>query len=431
MTGSRASKIPREAWYVAFVFFLFMLLHNADKFLISPLLTSIRDEFELNYTQLGAIQTGAALVAVVFMPIWGYLFDRYARPPLVALASAIWGSTTIFSTFSKNYFELALTRAMTGIDNEATSGVVSFLGDYFPPERRSTALGVLYTSNALGALIGVLVGTSMSIFLGWRGAFMVTAIPGLLLAALVILTVKDRPRGATEPELLDVKDKLKDTFKGESLIKLFRLKSTAFLFAQGFFGVFPWQILSYWLFTYMEDIRHFEKDEMLMVMLAALLTMVAGNLVAGIMSDLSFKRSLRGRTIFAGVTVAIGLIFFDLTILTKDGVWLFLILGAVTGFFIPMAGPAVSASLQDISLPEVRSTAFSIQLFFENIGSSFAPLITGYLADVIGLEQGVLVIITITWSACALLLSAASVTIPRDIEWKRRELAERAKLLAP
>jgi predicted MFS family arabinose efflux permease len=408
-----------------------MLLHNADKFLISPLLTSIRDEFELNYTQLGAIQTGAALVAVVFMPIWGYLFDRYARPPLVALASAIWGSTTIFSTFSKNYFELALTRAMTGIDNEATSGVVSFLGDYFPPERRSTALGVLYTSNALGALIGVLVGTSMSIFLGWRGAFMVTAIPGLLLAALVILTVKDRPRGATEPELLDVKDKLKDTFKGESLIKLFRLKSTAFLFAQGFFGVFPWQILSYWLFTYMEDIRHFEKDEMLMVMLAALLTMVAGNLVAGIMSDLSFKRSLRGRTIFAGVTVAIGLIFFDLTILTKDGVWLFLILGAVTGFFIPMAGPAVSASLQDISLPEVRSTAFSIQLFFENIGSSFAPLITGYLADVIGLEQGILVIITITWSACALLLSAASVTIPRDIEWKRRELAERAKLLAP
>jgi predicted MFS family arabinose efflux permease len=408
-----------------------MLLHNADKFLISPLLTSIRDEFELNYTQLGAIQTGAALVAVVFMPIWGYLFDRYARPPLVALASAIWGSTTIFSTFSKNYFELALTRAMTGIDNEATSGVVSFLGDYFPPERRSTALGVLYTSNALGALIGVLVGTSMSIFLGWRGAFMVTAIPGLLLAALVILTVKDRPRGATEPELLDVKDKLKDTFKGESLIKLFRLKSTAFLFAQGFFGVFPWQILSYWLFTYMEDIRHFEKDEMLMVMLAALLTMVAGNLVAGIMSDLSFKRSLRGRTIFAGVTVAIGLIFFDLTILTKDGVWLFLILGAVTGVFIPMAGPAVSASLQDISLPEVRSTAFSIQLFFENIGSSFAPLITGYLADVIGLEQGILVIITITWSACALLLSAASVTIPRDIEWKRRELAERAKLLAP
>gem|GEM_PF-5401844 len=53
------------------------------------------------------------------------------------------------------------------------------------------------------------------------------------------------------------------------------------------------------------------------------------------------------------------------------------------------------------------------------------------MADVIGLEQGVLVIITITWSACALLLSAASVTIPRDIEWKRRELAERAKLLAP
>lgn len=431
MAKSQTYKIPREAWYVAFVFFLFMLLHNADKFLISPLLTSIRDEFELNYTQLGAIQTGAALVAVFFMPVWGYLFDRYARPPLVALASTIWGGTTILSTLSTNYFELAVTRAMTGVDNEATSGVVSFLGDYFPPERRSTALGVLYTSNALGALIGVFIGTLMSAFLGWRGAFMLTAVPGLMLAALVILTVKDRPRGATEPELLGVRDRLKDTFKGESLFKLFKLKSTAFLFAQGFFGVFPWQILSYWLFAYMEDVRHFKDDEMLMVMLAALLAMVAGNLVAGILSDWSFKKSLRGRAIFAGVTVAIGLVFFDLTILTKGGVWLFLILGAITGFFIPMAGPAVSASLQDISLPEVRSTAFSIQLFFENIGSGFAPLITGYLADVVGLEQGIVVIITVTWSACALLLGATSITIPKDIAWKKMELAERAKRLAP
>ncbi|MGC8830978.1 MAG: spinster family MFS transporter [Thermoproteota archaeon] len=406
-----------------------MVLHNADKFLISPLLSSIQEEFRLTFTQLGAIQTGAAIVAVFFMPVWGYLFDRYARPPLAALASAIWGGTTVLSTFSTNYLELAFTRALTGIDNESYSGIYSFLGDYFPPEKRSTAFGVLNTSSAFGAFIGTLIGTIIGSALGWRSAFMITGVPGLLLAVLILVTLKDKPRGSTEPELLAVKDKLKDKFKKESLVRVLKRKSISLLFIQGFFGVFPWQIISYWLFLYMEKVRGFDEGSQLLIMLVALLTMVIGNVVAGVMSDWAFKKTLKGRAIFAGVSVAIGLVFFDLTLLSRGGVELFLIFGALTGFFIPMAGPAVSASLQDISLPEVRSTTHSIQVFVENAGSAFAPLITGYLADTIGLEWGMMMIITITWSVCAVALTAASLTLPKDIMWKRMELAERAKKL--
>jgi len=260
MVSTQPYRIPRGAWYAVFVFFLFMVLHNADKFLISPLLTSIQEEFRLTYTQLGAIQTGAAIVAVLFMPVWGYLFDRYARPPLAALASAIWGGTTVLSTFSNNYLELAFTRALTGIDNESYSGIYSFLGDYFPPEKRSTAFGVLNTSNAIGALIGTLIGTIVGSALGWRSAFMITGVPGLLLAVLIIVTLKDKPRGSTEPELLAVKDRLKDRFKKESLFEVLKRKSMAFLFIQGFFGVFPWQIITYWLFLYMEKVRGFNEE---------------------------------------------------------------------------------------------------------------------------------------------------------------------------
>ncbi|MGB9717231.1 MAG: MFS transporter [Thermoproteota archaeon] len=389
----------------------------------------MQEEFRLTFTQLGAIQTGAAIVAVFFMPVWGYLFDRYARPPLAALASAIWGGTTVLSTFSTNYLELAFTRALTGIDNESYSGIYSFLGDYFPPEKRSTAFGVLNTSSAFGAFIGTLIGTIIGSALGWRSAFMITGVPGLLLAVLILVTLKDKPRGSTEPELLAVKDKLKDKFKKESLVRVLKRKSISLLFIQGFFGVFPWQIISYWLFLYMEKVRGFDEGSQLLIMLVALLTMVIGNVVAGVMSDWAFKKTLKGRAIFAGVSVAIGLVFFDLTLLSRGGVELFLIFGALTGFFIPMAGPAVSASLQDISLPEVRSTTHSIQVFVENAGSAFAPLITGYLADTIGLEWGMMMIITITWSVCAVALTAASLTLPKDIMWKRMELAERAKKL--
>ncbi|MEM3659180.1 MAG: MFS transporter [Thermoproteota archaeon] len=430
MAGTKTYRVSRGAWYAVFVFFLFMVLHNSDKFLISPLLASIRDEFNLTFTQLGAIQTGASIVAVIFMPVWGYLFDKYARPLLAALASAIWGCTTVLSTFSRNFVELAFTRALTGIDNEATSGIVSFIGDNFPPEKRSTAIGVLNTSGALGALIGTLIGTLMGTALGWRNAFIVTGVPGLLLAILILTTLKDKPRGSTEPELMAVKDRLKDTFRKDSLIRVLRRKSMVFLFVQGFFGVFPWQIITYWFFLYMTEIRGLDSETQLLVMLVALLTMVVGNVVSGVISDWAFRKTLKGRAVFAGISVAIGLVFFDLTILTREGVELFLLLAALTAFFIPMAGPAVSASIQDIALPEVRSTTLSVQVFVENSGSAFAPLITGYLADIIGLELGMVIIITITWAICAVVLTAASLTLPKDIEWKRGELAERAKKLA-
>ncbi|MGQ9479158.1 MAG: hypothetical protein ACUVQ0_03930 [Thermoproteota archaeon] len=196
-----------------------------------------------------------------------------------------------------------------------------------------------------------------------------------------------------------------------------------FLFAQGFFGVFPWQIITYWLFLYMEEIRGFTQDEQLMIM-------VAGNLVAEVMTDWMFRKTPRGRPLFAGISVVMGLVFFDLTLLTRGGALLFLVLGVFAGFFTPMAGPGVSASLQDIALPEVRSTVLSLQLFMENVGSAFAPLITGILADVIGLEMGMVIIITVTWLLCSILLTSAALTISEDIEWKRRALTERARRLS-
>ncbi|MBO3800403.1 MAG: MFS transporter [Candidatus Brockarchaeota archaeon] len=279
--------------------------------------------------------------------------------------------------------------------------------------------------SLIGTLIGALIGGS----LGWRGAFLITGVPGLLLAVLILSTLKDKTRGSTEPELTAVKEKLRDAFRRESLIEVLKRRSMALLFIQGFFGVFPWQIITYRFFAYMTDVRGFNDEFQIIVILVALITMVIGNVVAGIVSDWAFRRTLRGRAIFAGLSVALGLVFFDMTLLIKSGLEVFVLFAALTGFFIPMAGPAVAASLQDISLPEVRSTTHSIQVFVENVGSGFAPLITGYLADTVGLEWGMVMIITITWSICAFVLTATFLTLPKDIQWKRAKLAERTKKL--
>ncbi|MGD8968809.1 MAG: MFS transporter, partial [Anaerolineae bacterium] len=83
----------RYRWFVVFVFFVFLLLHQADKLLIGPLTTSIMEDFRINEAQMGAVSSFAIVVASLLYPVWGYLYDRYARAKLLALASFIWGST--------------------------------------------------------------------------------------------------------------------------------------------------------------------------------------------------------------------------------------------------------------------------------------------------------------------------------------------------
>ncbi|MGC8832404.1 MAG: MFS transporter, partial [Thermoproteota archaeon] len=163
----------------------------------------------------------------------------------------------------------------------------------------------------------MVIGLSIGIIFGWRSAFLLTAAPGIVLAIVILLTVRDVPRGGTEPELVSVRDKLKETFSAKALKKLLERRSVLFLYLQGFFGVFPWNILSYWLFTYMKEARGFEEGSQLLVMLAALISMVIGNVSAGIIGDWMFKRNRRGRIIFAALTVIVGLVFFDMAFLIK------------------------------------------------------------------------------------------------------------------
>ena len=110
-------RIKANRWVVLAVLFLFSLLHQADRLLIGPLTTSIMNAFNINEAQMGAALSGALLVGGVLFPVWGYLFDRYSRARLIALAAAIWGATTWFSAISPSYGWFVTTRASTGVDD--------------------------------------------------------------------------------------------------------------------------------------------------------------------------------------------------------------------------------------------------------------------------------------------------------------------------
>ena len=105
----------------------------------------------------------------------------------------------------------------------------------------------------------------------------------------------------------------------------------------------------------------------------------------------------------------------------------FFIFMCLTAIFMPLSSPNVIATVYDVTVPEVRSTAQSIEYFVENTGAAFAPAITGVLAEAIGLSQAIIVICITAWIICFFLYIGAIFTIDHDTQHLRRQMAERAR----
>jgi MFS family permease len=238
----------RYRWFVVFVFFAFMLLHQADKLLIGPLTTPIMETFGIDEARMGAVFTGALVVEAVFYPLWGYLYDRYARSKLLALASFIWGSTTWLSAVAPTFPTFLATRASTGIDDSSYPGLYSLISDYFGPAIRGKVYGLLQLAQPLGYMLGLFAATLLGGVAGWRGVFYITGSLGILVSALILFGVREAPRGQSEPELADLEQIGVYRFDKKIALGLFRKRSLLLLFAQGFAGVFPWNVITYWFF---------------------------------------------------------------------------------------------------------------------------------------------------------------------------------------
>jgi len=418
----------RYRWFVVAILFAFMLLHQADKLLIGPLTTPIIETFDITKAQMGAVFTGALIVGAVLYPVWGYLYDRYARPKLLALASFIWGSTTWLSAIVPTYPLFVVTRASTGIDDSSYPGLYGLISDYFGPQIRGRIYGLLQLTMPTGYLLGMVLALTLRASVGWRGVFLITGSLGVLLSVVIFFAVRERPRGSSEPELAELEQIGIHRFEWDTALDLFRKPSLRLLFAQGFFGVFPWNVITYWFFHYLETERNYTADAVLTTMSLAVVVLAAGYPIGGSLGDWLFKRTSRGRLIVSTVGVLLGAIFLLITLNVPVGnQGLFLALLSVTAVFIPFASANVIATVYDVTLPEVRSSALAVQYFIESGGAALAPWLAGMIADRTSLRVAILTICVSTWVICAVFFVVAAYFIPEDVETLRGQLRRRAK----
>lgn len=417
----------RYRWYVVFVFFLFMLLHQSDRLLIAPLTTPIMETFGINEAQMGAVVTGALLVSAILHPLWGYLYDRFSRAKLLAAASAIWGSTTWLSAIAPSYSSFLAARATTGIDDSAYPGLYSLLSDYFGPNLRGKIYGLLQLTQPIGYMIGLVIATFLAASTGWRAIFYITGSLGLLIAILIFFTVREPERGGSEPELQGLEGIGIYRFNPRLILDLLKKRTILLLFAQGFVGVFPWNVITFWFFRYLETERGFDQDAILLALVPTILVLAAGYFIGGVLGDYFFKRTRRGRLLVSMVSVLAGAILLVVTMnVPLENQGLFSLLLVFTALFIPFAAPNVVSTVHDITLPEVRSTALALQLLVENGGAALAPFVAGVIAVRASLHSAILTLCVGAWVLGAIILAFAAYNVPEDIEVLRQSLRARA-----
>ncbi len=421
-------KSGRYRWFVVAVFFVFMLLHQSDKLVLGSLVTPVMEDFGINEAQMGIVWTGALVVSAVLYPVWGYLYDRFARAKLLALASFIWGSTTWLGAVAPTYPTFVAARATTGIDDSSYPGLYSLVSDYFGPQVRGKIYGLLQITAPVGFMLGMVLALTLQDSIGWRGVFYLTGSLGILLAIVIFFGVREVPRGRSEPEMAGLEQIGIYRFDWQTAKGLFRKRSLLILYVQGFFGVFPWNVISAWFVRYLETERNYDTNAIMVTMILAVLCMAAGYTAGGAAGDALFRRTRRGRILVAAAGVILGAIFLAVAFnIALESQALFAVVICAAAFFMPFASPNVISSVYDITLPEVRSTALGVQYLLESAGAWTAPALAGLIAVSYSLRAAFLVICITAWALCAVFFGIVARLIPADIEALRDQMRQRAE----
>ncbi len=184
------------ARYVLLALLAVYMVHHLDRVAIALLLEPLGREFQLSDSQRGLLAgMGYAIpFAIAGIPL-GMLIDRVNRVRLLTTLLCVWSGLTALCAAASGFGWLLAARIGVGAaESGGTPANVSIIADYFRPSRRSAAFGIYYMGPHLGTIIGFAVAGAVATAYGWRAAFLVVGVPGLLLALLVSKTIREPPR---------------------------------------------------------------------------------------------------------------------------------------------------------------------------------------------------------------------------------------------
>ena len=358
-----------------------------DRNILSILLQSIKTDLNLSDTSLGLLSgfAFAAFYATLGIPIAKYA-DRGNRRNLISISLAIWSLMTALSGLAQNFLHLLVARIGVGIGEAGCSPPAhSMISDYFPANKRSTALGIYSLGIPFGIMFGLFAGGWIDEMFGWRAAFFIVGVPGILIAIIFRFTVKEPTRGQAEGKVAsDIQPTIYETISYLLRKKSFRhLAFAASLAAFVGYGGINW-LPSFFQRSYgmaTSDVGWY----------LGLILGLPGGLgifLGGYLSDYFGSRDVRWSLWVAAIAMGITAPLYYLVYLspTANTSLLWLIIPIALGNFYQAA---TFSQTQGVVELKMRSVAAAILLFIINIiGLGFGPSAVGILSDILQSEYG-------------------------------------------
>jgi MFS family permease len=399
----------RQRTYTLGVLVLVFTSSHIDRQIVAILGQPIKEALLLSDTQLG-LMSGvmfAVFYATLGMPMamWA---DRNNRRNLIAFSIAVWSGMTALCGMAQNYWQLLLARIGVGV-GEAGSNPPShsIIADLYGPTERATALAIFGTGVNLGIMLGYLIGGWVNEWLDWRWAFIIAGLPGLAIAILVRTTIKEPPRGYSEPtgpsEETDAPPfwSVVRTMMGSPLLRNIIFGGTLVSFT-GY-------ALVLWVPVFLVRVHGMGTGEAGTVL--ALLVGAGGAMgtfAGGWLADRLAKRNPGWR---AWIVVVANLVTLPLVVAaflsedTTSMIILYTLPAILGGVYI---GPSFAIIQSSIPL-RMRSVGAAINLFILNIiGLGLGPFTVGFVSDLFAdsagidsLRYGLLAMVPISiWGVC-------------------------------
>jgi len=411
------------AYYVLGVLFVVTVFNYIDRQILSILLQPIKEDLKISDTALGFL-TGFAFA--IFYTVAGIplarIADRWSRRSLIAISLAIWSLMTATSGLARGFSDLALARIGVGI-GEAGSAPPghSLLSDYFPLEKRATALSIYACGVYIGVGLGFWLGGWINDAFGWRAAFFAVGLPGVVMALVVRLTVRELPRGWRDQHTTNLR-----AYSLQEVWRFFRtLTAGRWLSLAAALHAFASYSSGTWGPVFFIRIHHMMPGE-LGVWLAWIVALGGGLgiFTGGWLADRWIQSEPCARMYVSMIGILLS-IPFNIAVLLLPDHRLALLCALPANFFGTLGtGPSV-AVIQELAPPTMRAMASAVYLFIiVSIGLGAGPATVGILNDWIGTPDavrysllGIIVVMGLSASFCYWL---ASKTLVQDLQAKTR-----------
>ena len=365
--------------YVFMLLFLLYLFDYADRMVVSSMFTSIQKDWFITDTQCGWLVSVIYLaIGILTFPV-SILVDRWSRTKTIGLMAIVWSLATAFCALTGNYVQLFMARIFIGFGEAGYApGGSALISGMYPIDRRSKMMGLWNASIPLGSAIGVTMGGIIAHYLGWKHAFGIVAVPGLIIAVL-FLFVKDYK--TVDLSFVD-KSNNKIRMEKKDMIQEFITKPSVIFTYFGMAAVvFVTTAMIVWLPKFFETGNSLPPQNAGTLAGAVMMLALIGAPLGGFLTDKWRKSEPRARMLFPAATTFISSLLLFVAFFLLKGIGQIAIL-FLFGIFIMMFIAGAAAVTQDVIHPGLRATSYAIAVAVQNLLGSFtAPIVLGKISD--------------------------------------------------